>query len=55
MRMSLGEKVEKLVRLAPVMLFIRGTPEFPECPESARILELLADYSFKHFDVLSDP
>ena len=51
------EKISALVKSNPVMLFMKGTPETPQCGFSAQVVAILnrlgPDYST--FDVLADP
>ncbi|KPF79679.1 glutaredoxin [alpha proteobacterium AAP81b] len=52
-----NEKIEGLVKGAKVMLFMKGTPLFPQCGFSSTavtILERLGVEDFGSFDVLSD-
>lgn len=50
-------KCERLVAGAPVILFMKGSPDAPRCGFSARTVQLLREQSvkFDSFDVLSDP
>lgn len=50
-------KCERLVASAPVILFMKGSPDAPRCGFSARTVQLLREQgvSFDSFDVLSDP
>ena len=59
--MSIGEstreRIAPLIRSDRIALFMKGTPESPQCGFSARVVELL-DYfpvSYTSFDVLQDP
>ena len=51
----LSERLDRLIRSAPVMAFIKGTPEAPRCKFSRRLVELLAETKTQYgsFDVLS--
>jgi monothiol glutaredoxin len=42
---------------APVMLFMKGTPMFPQCGFSARVIQILkhANVPFKTVNVLEEP
>ncbi|KAL3162517.1 hypothetical protein ABBQ32_010174 [Trebouxia sp. C0010 RCD-2024] len=53
---ALQPRLDKLVHSAPVMLFMKGTPEGPRCGFSAKVVDALqkAGIEFKHFDILSD-
>uniref|UniRef100_A0A7S0VBN1 Glutaredoxin n=1 Tax=Polytomella parva TaxID=51329 RepID=A0A7S0VBN1_9CHLO len=48
--------VKSLVESAPVMLFMKGSPELPRCGFSGRVVSALKDTGipFKTFDILSD-
>ncbi|CAL9738332.1 monothiol glutaredoxin-4 [Monosporozyma servazzii] len=54
---DMDEKIEKLVSVAPVMLFIKGTPTEPKCRFSKNLIELLRknQVRFGFFNVLRDP
>ena len=54
--MEVKERIKKLVCGHPVMLFMKGTPEAPQCGFSARVVEILKfiKVPFASFDVLSD-
>lgn len=51
------ERIEKMVNGYPVMLFMKGTPDAPQCGFSAKVSMVLKDVGvpFASFDVLSDP
>ena len=53
---ELTNRLEKLIRLAPVMLFMKGTPDQPRCGFSRQTVEILVgnDIQFASFDILSD-
>ena len=50
------EKIEKMITDSPVMLFMKGSPEQPQCGFSARVVQILNFLKVKYssFDVLSD-
>ena len=53
----LRPEIEKLVQSHPVMIFMKGTPDFPMCGFSARAVQVLKAAGVKQlsgFDVLSD-
>ena len=52
----LKQRLEKLVRYAPVMLFMKGTPDAPQCGFSSKIVDLLKKNKipFSAFNILSD-
>lgn len=54
---EMDKKIEKLVNIAPVMVFIKGTPSEPKCRFSKNLIELLRHHQvrFGFFNVLRDP
>ena len=50
------EKISSLLESHPVMLFMKGSPEQPQCGFSARVTQILDFLKVKYesFDVLSD-
>jgi monothiol glutaredoxin len=51
------ERIEKLINDNPVVLFMKGTPQFPQCGFSGRVVQIL-DYvgaPVVGVDVLADP
>ncbi|MED6137866.1 Monothiol glutaredoxin-S17 [Stylosanthes scabra] len=53
---SLQDRLKKLVASSPVMLFMKGTPDAPQCGFSSKVVGALRDegVSFGSFDILSD-
>ena len=53
---SLDSRLEKLINMAPVVLFMKGAPEAPRCGFSRQICDVLKESSipFASFDILSD-
>lgn len=53
---SITERLDALIRTAPVMAFIKGTPTAPKCGFSRQIVEILQELSvpFDAFDILTD-
>ncbi|MEE2786178.1 MAG: Grx4 family monothiol glutaredoxin [Myxococcota bacterium] len=51
------ERIKTMVSSYPVMLFMKGTPDAPQCGFSSRIAMILKDFGkpFASFNVLSDP
>ena len=51
------QKIEEIVKKYPIMVFMKGNPEQPQCGFSARVAMILKDHGkpFASFDVLSDP
>ena len=54
---ALHERLSALVRRAPLMLFIKGTPDAPRCGFSKQLLALMAEHrvTYDSFDILTDP
>ena len=54
---TLVAKVEEKVKSAPVVIFMKGTPDFPQCGFSSRACQVLKAAGVKELvgiDVLSD-
>lgn len=53
---NLTKRLEQLVRAAPVMLFMKGTPSSPQCGFSRQLVGLLRERSIKYgfFNILAD-
>lgn len=51
-----SEKIEKLIESHEVVLFMKGTPDFPQCGFSANVVGILnhLDINFISYDVLQD-
>jgi len=54
--MSTQQRIDEMVKSKPVFLFMKGTPDFPQCGFSMRAVSILKalDVPFGTFDVLSD-
>ena len=50
------ERIGELVKEHTVLLFMKGSPEAPQCGFSAQVVQMLRSYGvpFGSFDVLSD-
>jgi monothiol glutaredoxin len=50
-------EIQTHIDSAPVMLFMKGTPMFPQCGFSARVVQILkhTNIPFKSVNVLEDP
>ena len=50
-------EIQSQIDANPVMLFMKGTPMFPQCGFSARVIQILkhANVPFKTANVLDDP
>lgn len=53
---ELNDRLEKLVKAAPVMLFMKGTPASPNCGFSRQMVGILREHQvrFGFFDILKD-
>ena len=51
------DQIEEAVKKVPVLLFMKGTPTFPQCGFSAKTLQVLESYGvpFRTVDVLANP
>ena len=54
--MEAKEQISKLISDNPVMLFMKGSPDQPQCGFSSRVVQILDFLKVKYssFDVLSD-
>ena len=50
------DRIHKLVSENPVVIFMKGTPDFPQCGFSARTVEALksCDVPFEHVNIYAD-
>ena len=50
-------KIDEKVKKSKVMLYMKGTPQSPQCGFSAHVVEILQSYGypFETDDVLADP
>ncbi|KAK4940599.1 glutaredoxin [Elasticomyces elasticus] len=55
-REELDERLGKLVKAAPVMLFMKGTPSAPQCGFSRQLVSILRENQVKYgfFNILAD-
>jgi monothiol glutaredoxin len=55
--MSVKARIQQIVSDHPIVLFMKGTPQFPMCGFSARAAEILqaCDVRFHSVNVLADP
>jgi len=51
------DRIKQDVSASPVVLFMKGTPVFPQCGFSAAVVQILTQLGvkFKGIDVLTDP
>ncbi len=56
MNNELKQRIESLIHSSKVFLFMKGTPERPECGFSMKIVSILKEnkIEFKSFNVLTD-
>lgn len=54
--LDLNTRIENLIHSAPIMLFMKGTPDMPQCGFSANVVKILkgVGVSFNTFNILSD-
>ena len=54
---TIQDRIRQQVTEAPVVLFMKGTPVFPQCGFSAAVVQILSHMGvkFKGVDVLTDP
>jgi monothiol glutaredoxin len=54
---AVHERIEKEIASHPVVLFMKGTPIFPQCGFSALVVQVLSHLGvkFKSIDVLNEP
>lgn len=49
--------IAKQIKDSPILLYMKGSPEFPQCGFSARAVQILAEcgYEFSYVDILQNP
>lgn len=54
--MSVTVRIEQLLQSAPVLLFMKGTPDFPQCGFSGQAVQVLdaCNAEFTHFNIFED-
>ncbi len=54
--MDINERIKQQLDSAPVLLFMKGSPDFPQCGFSAQTVAALRALgsSFEHFNILED-
>jgi monothiol glutaredoxin len=54
---DIRERIREQIGSDPIVLYMKGSPQFPQCGFSARAAQLLGSCGAKYssFDVLSDP
>jgi monothiol glutaredoxin len=55
--MTTTERIQALISSKPVFLFMKGSPDYPQCGFSMRAVSILKamNLDFGSFDILSDP
>ena len=53
---DVAARIDNEVRSHPVVLYMKGSPVFPQCGFSAQVVQILSELGvkFQSFDVLSD-
>jgi monothiol glutaredoxin len=57
MDITVHDRIQQEITDTPVVLFMKGSPVFPQCGFSAAVVQILSQLGvkFKGIDVLSDP
>ena len=56
-KLTVNERIEKLLGESNIILFMKGVPESPECGFSSRIVNILKEYDslkYDHFNIFED-
>lgn len=55
--MSINQKIEQQLASAPVVLYMKGTPDFPQCGFSSRVVQVLQECNanYRAINILEDP
>ena len=55
--MEVNERIQKQLETYPVLLYMKGTPDFPQCGFSAQTVALLRDVGaqFAYVNIFEDP
>ncbi len=56
--MDINTRIEETLKSHPVLLFMKGSPDFPQCGFSGRatqILQACGMSDFQHINILEDP
>ncbi|MCX8048982.1 MAG: Grx4 family monothiol glutaredoxin [Methylohalobius sp.] len=55
--MNVIERIERQLQENPVVLYMKGTPDFPQCGFSARAVEILnaCGVEYAYVNILEDP
>ncbi len=54
--MSVTVRIEELLQSAPVLLFMKGSPDFPQCGFSGQAVQVMdaCNAQFVHFNIFED-
>lgn len=55
--MNVNQRIEEQLKAYPVLLYMKGTPDFPQCGFSARVVAALRalDAKFAYVNIFEDP
>ncbi len=55
--MDINQRIEEQLQSHPIVIFMKGTPQFPQCGFSSRTSQALmaCDVEFAHVNILADP
>lgn len=55
--MDINKSIDEAIKSNPIMIFIKGTPDFPQCGFSAQVCDILKIYevNFGYLNVLENP
>ena len=55
--MDVNERIKQQIEANPIVIFMKGTPDFPQCGFSMRATQALkaCGVDFAHVDILADP
>ncbi len=55
--MTIEETITQQIQNNPVLVYMKGTPDFPQCGFSARVVSILESYGvpFAHVNILENP
>lgn len=55
--MSVAEQIQETISSNPVVLYMKGTPDFPQCGFSGKVVHILrlCEAKFTAVNVLADP
>nr|BDT28996.1 Grx4 family monothiol glutaredoxin [Bacteriovorax sp. HI3] len=54
--LDINTRIQNLISASPIFLFMKGTPDMPQCGFSANVIRILNHYhvGYKTFNILSD-